>query len=230
MPFNINTFAPADFAIMKPMKKRILLIGVLGLAAFTAARAESHKIEEPKYRVVEDHDHIQISEYDPMVIAEVEISGSEQNALEKGFRILAAYIFGKNKAPEGAPEKIAMTAPVSAQARPSKIAMTAPVTAQSSGSVWKVRFTMPADRNLKNLPKPEDERIELIAIPPRKVAVIRFSGLGSESTMAKKTKELRNFLERFHFKTEGEPVYAYYNPPWTLPFLRRNEVQITVIN
>jgi hypothetical protein len=59
---------------------------------------------------------------------------------------------------------------------------------------------------------------------------MRVAGFGSEETMNRKAKELRDFLDRFHFKSEGEPVYAYYNPPWTLPFLRRNEVQIAVIN
>jgi SOUL heme-binding protein len=222
-----------DFAIIEPMKKRVLLLGILGLAALMAARAEAaSKVEEPKFKIVEDHDHIQIREYDPMVIAEVELSGTEQSVLDKGFRILAGYIFGRNLPASGRREKIAMTSPVSAQskAKGDKIPMTAPVTTQSSGSVWKVRFTMPAGRTLKNLPKPEDDRIELIEVPPKRVAVIRFAGFGSEETMNRKAKELRDFLDRFHFKTEGEPVYAYYNPPWTLPFLRRNEVQIAVIN
>jgi len=215
------------------MKKRVILLGILGLAALLAARADaSSKVEEPKFKVLEDHDHIQIREYEPMVLAEVELTGSERDVLERGFRILAGYIFGKNVPASGRPEKIAMTAPVSAQskAKGDKIPMTAPVTAQSTGSVWKVSFTMPAGRSLKNLPKPEDDRISLIELPPKRVAVIRFAGFGSEETMDRKTKELREFLDRFHFKTEGEPVYAYYNPPWTLPFLRRNEVQITVIN
>lgn len=211
------------------MKKRVILFGALGIVALLASQADAaKKVDEPKFKVVEDHGPIQIREYEPMVIAEVELSGSAHEVLDRGFRILADYIFGKNE-PRSRYED-ALDSPVRAQLKGDKIPMTAPVTAQSTGSVWKISFIMPPGRSLKNLPRPTDERIELIEIPARRVAALRFSGLGAEDTMGKKTKELRDFLDRFHFKTEGEPVYAYFNPPWVLPFLRRNEVQITVTN
>ncbi|MDP3510304.1 MAG: heme-binding protein [Candidatus Melainabacteria bacterium] len=210
------------------MKKRLIFLGLIGaaVAAGIAQNEAVSKTEQPKFHVLESHGPIEIRQYDPTVVAEVEIAGDQKEALEAGFRVLAGYIFGKNQSNQTyTTQKIAMTAPVSQQ-KSEKIAMTAPVTAEAHGSIWKIRFTMPAQYSLATLPKPKDERIHLMEVAGETVAAIRFSGLASQKDMEKKAEELETFLIKNNKKSLGEPVHAYYNPPWTLPFLRRNEVLI----
>jgi len=208
------------------MKKRLLFFGLIGAAA-VAALAQNEaasRVEQPKYSVLERFNLIEVRQYEPTVVAEVEIAGDQTTALEAGFRLLAGYIFGKNQSNQTlSSQKIAMTAPVSA-VRSEKIPMTAPVTAEASGSVWKIRFTMPSQYSLATLPRPKDERIKLVELPGERISAIRFSGLASPKDMEKKAEELETFLIKHNMKYVGEPIFAYYNPPWTLPFLRRNEV------
>jgi len=208
------------------MKKRLLFFGLVGAAA-VAALAQNEaasRVEQPKYSVVESFGSIELRQYEPTIVAEVEIAGDQQTALEAGFRVLAGYIFGKNQANQTYKSaKIAMTSPVS-QTRSEKIPMTSPVTAEASGSVWKIRFTMPSQYSLPTLPQPKDDRIKLFEVPGERIAAIRFSGVATAKDMEKKAEELETFLIKHNMKSSGEAVYAYYNPPWTLPFLRRNEV------
>ncbi|CAN5582892.1 heme-binding protein [soil metagenome] len=210
------------------MKKRLLFFGLVGaaVAAGIAQNEAVSKAEQPKYDVLESHEDIEIRQYDPTVVAEVEIAGTQKEALEQGFRVLAGYIFGKNQSNQTfSTQKIAMTAPVSQQ-KSEKIAMTAPVTAEAHGSIWKIRFTMPSQYSLATLPQPKDERIQLLEVPGELVAALRFSGLANQHDMEKKADVLETFLIKNNKKSLGEPVHAFYNPPWTLPFLRRNEVLI----
>ncbi len=210
------------------MKKRLIFFGLIGAAA-VAALAQNEaasKVEQPKYSVLENYDQIELRQYEPTVVAEVEIAGDQKTALEAGFRVLAGYIFGKNQSNQTfTSAKISMTAPVS-QTKSEKIPMTAPVTAEASGSVWKIRFTMPSQYSLPTLPKPKDDRIKLFEVPGERIAAIRFSGVATPKDMEKKAEELETFLIKHNMKSMGEAVFAYYNPPWTLPFLRRNEVLI----
>ena len=117
-----------------------------------------------------------------------------------------------------------MTSPVTAQ--PEKIPMTSPVTASKESATLVVRFFMPPSYTLATLPEPDDERIKLIELPEQKYAAIRFSGGWNESNFDKHEKCLLERLSKENIKTAGTPVKAYYNPPFTLPFLRRNEVLV----
>jgi hypothetical protein len=179
------------------------------------------RVEQPDFKVTATDGSIELREYGPMIAAEAEVQGERKAAIQEGFRLIAAYIFGANK-PNA---KIAMTAPVQQQSS-QKIAMTAPVTQQTDGNTWTVRFIMPSSWSLETLPTPNDTRVTLKPVPAKRMAVIRFSGTANDTIIRSKTDELRKYALEHKLSTVGEPTLAFYNPPWTLPFLRRNEVML----
>ena len=210
---------------MSKTLRRILFafIGVAVLASIAAAAAGPvmSRVEQPEYKVAGPKGSIEIREYGAMIAAEAEVKGERKTAINEGFRLIAAYIFGANK-PNA---KIAMTAPVQQQSA-QKIAMTAPVTQQSGGDSWTVRFIMPNNWTLATLPAPNDARVRLKLVPAKRMLAIQFSGIASDGLIQAKTNELRKYASDQKLTTAGEPLLAFYNPPWTLPFLRRNEVML----
>ena len=179
--------------------------------------------EQPGYQVLSSFGHMEIRQYAPMMIAEVAVRGERKKAMKDGFRLLADYIFGNNTMQSA----IAMTVPVQQQVN-QKIAMTAPVQQQSSGNLWKVSFFIPAEYRLETVPKPNDPSIKLRSLPAKRVIVIQFSGYHSDSTIAKYEKQLVRYMKENQMQALGAPKYAFYNPPWTLPFLRRNEIMLEI--
>ena len=106
--------------------------------------------------------------------------------------------------------------------------MTAPVTQQSDGETWHVRFVMPANYTMETLPKPKNPAVKIKEIAAKRFAVIRFSGWAADESLKRRTEELDAFIKSKNLKPLSVPNYAYYNPPWTLPFFRRNEVMIEI--
>lgn len=187
------------------------------------------KTPEPSWKSVRKDGNIEIRAYDPMVVAEVTTTGERYKAINEGFRILAGYIFGGNSGQQS----IEMTAPVTQQpdiSKGQKIAMTAPVTQEvgNNQNEWKVRFVMPAEYTLSSLPKPNDNRIKFIEIPAYKAAVIRFSGFNTDNNLMSHKAELMTWIRDNKINADSEPVYAFYNPPWTPPFMKRNEVMVKI--
>jgi len=180
-------------------------------------------VEQPAYTVVRSFEDVEVRDYPPMIVAEVEVSGERKEAINAGFRQIADYIFGNNSPAR----KIPMTAPVTQQAG-EKVAMTAPVSQQAAGGIWKVRFVMPSGYTLETLPTPNNAAVKLIAVPAERFAAIRFSGLAGGETIARYKQRLFDRLAEQALKSEGEAVMAFYNPPWTLPFLRRNEILVKI--
>ena len=201
-----------------------IIAGVVVLAVALWGPVVSN-VEQAKYMVVQKQGNIEIRDYAPMIVAEAQVSGEREKAISQGFRIIADYIFGNNISTQ----KVAMTAPVTQQ-QSEKIAMTAPVTQQGEGNSWKVRFVMPANQTMATLPKPNNEAVKLEEIPGKRFAVIRFSGLAGSESLKTHTDELNNFLHAKSLSVVSVPTYAFYNPPWTLPFFRRNEVMIELAN
>lgn len=201
------------------------LLGVLAVFLLGAALWGPivSNVERPKYKVIESSNNIEIRDYAPMIVAEAEVSGDRREAINKGFRIIADYIFGNNTAAQ----KVPMSAPVTQQ-QSEKIAMTAPVTQQEDGENWRVRFVMPSSYTMDTLPKPNNPAVKLKEIPTKRFAVIRFSGMGGEDSLRRHTNELNEFISAKNLSPLSPPTYAFYNPPWTLPFLRRNEVIVEV--
>lgn len=185
--------------------------------------------EEPKYNVIETSGDYELRTYAPMVVAETLVEGSLDDASSAGFKRIADYIFGNNTSRIGGSEKISMTAPVTMapKAKSEKISMTAPVTMQQKEGQWRMYFVMPSQYSLDTLPTPNNPAVKLRELPANRVAVIRFSGLAGEEKTAKKTAELLDWLKTKQITPLGEPELARYNPPWTLPFFRRNEVLVS---
>lgn len=207
------------------MSKRTMWLATVGIAALGVAvwGPIVSNVEQAKYTVVESHGNIEIRDYAPQIVAEVEVSGDRKTAINAGFRIIADYIFGNNTAAQ----KVAMTAPVT-QAESAKIAMTAPVTQQGEGSAWRVRFVMPGNYTMDTLPKPNNDAVTLKEIAAKRFAAIRFSGTAAEQNLKEHTDALSAFIQARNLSAQSVPVYAFFNPPWTLPFLRRNEVMVEI--
>jgi hypothetical protein len=185
-------------------------------------------IEEPKFTLLEKEQSFELRAYEPKLIAEVLVDGDMSEASSKGFKLIADFIFGNNTAQSGKSEKISMTAPVAVKALAEKISMTAPVGLQQSNQGWRVYFVMPSQYTLQTLPIPNNPQVSIKLMPGQKFAVVRFSGLVSEEKMTIKQAELYQWLERKNLKALSNPELARYNPPWTLPFLRRNELMVAV--
>ncbi len=181
--------------------------------------------EDIAFTVLTKDAEFEVRDYPAFIVAEVNVTGSRDEASTEGFKLLADYIFGGNTRRQS----IAMTAPVvQKRAAGEKIAMTAPVTQSGSDGAWTVRFTMPSTYTLDTLPSPNDPRVHLIPVPPQRYAVVRFSGLAKPADVERKTDALKAFLERQKLSSDGDASLARYDPPWTLWFMRRNEVWIAV--
>lgn len=183
-------------------------------------------IEEPGFDLLEKTEPYELRAYKPRIVAETIIPGSLKNASSAGFKRIADYIFGNNASRSGESQKISMTAPVSMVPKSEKISMTAPVNMEQSEGQWRMQFFMPSQYTMDNLPKPNNPAVTLRTLPASTFAVLRFSGLAGEEKTADKTADLLAWLKDRGIEPTGEPMLARYNPPWTLPFLRRNEVMV----
>ena len=163
-------------------------------------------IEEPLYQVEKawEAEQIEIRAYAPRIMA---VTGMNEDS-DSGFRVLAGYIFGGN-------------------AEEQKIAMTAPVQQTMAGEK-EMAFMMPAEYALKDLPQPEDQRVSFREAPAYTAAVIQFSGWASAEKADENWQQLQRFLIAEGIDITGEPTLNQYNPPWTLPFMRRNEIIVPV--
>lgn len=178
--------------------------------------------EEPFYLSEDRIGDVEIRRYGPRIAAQTRVSGDGDDARSAGFRRLAGYIFGGNH--RGA--KIAMTAPVSQQGE--KIAMTAPVAQSTSKDNGEsvIRFYMPSKWSMDTLPEPDDPTVTVVQVPAERFAVLQFSGDRGPTTVTQKSAELLKALHGSQFHPDGAPVAWFYDPPWTLPFRRRNEVAV----
>lgn len=178
-----------------------------GLGSLVGVRAGT---EEPRHDIAERIHGLEIRRYAPRIAAETTVTGDEENARSTGFRRLAGYIFGSNTGKA----KISMTAPVCQARRP--------------GNSWVVRFYMPSQWTMSTLPTPENEKVELVEVPAETIAALRFTGNRGRAAVAARAAELLRDLEDTAWVAIGEPVAWFYDPPWTIPFLRRNEVAVPV--
>ncbi len=211
--------------------RRVLLFALLALTAIPAAfyTESAMATETPKYTVLKEDGDFELRRYEPRIVAEVSVDGDLDSASGKGFRILADYIFGNNRvAPNAsvtvAPEastKIAMTAPVSLE----PISQTKALTGARE---WRVEFTMPSEYTLATLPKPNNPSIRIREIPAKTYAAVRYSGMNTESRINEENQRLVEWVKRDGLVANGLPELARYNPPWTLPMFKRNEILIPV--
>ena len=196
-----------------------------GLALFACSAVGVRDTEEPKYRVLATQGQVEIREYGPRIAAETVVEADEMNARSAGFRRIAGYIFGDNRTRQ----KIAMTAPVAQDAPGQKISMTAPVSQdRTAEGGFRIRFFMPAGYTLDTLPVPDNPLVTLAEVPPQTMAVLRFAGSTAPETIAARTQDLLAALQTGAWQPSAPPVVWFYDPPWTIPALRRNEVAVQV--
>jgi len=179
--------------------------GVLAAIVLSVSTSMARATEEPRYEVVREYGGFEVRDYSPFVVAQVVVPGPAEAAGNRGFRVLANYIFGGN---DGA----------------QKISMTAPVIQTATGDAYVVQFTMPRPYSLETLPAPLDPRVEFRKIPGGRFAVVRYSGSWSEDNYTAHLEQLERDVRSAGLRTTGAPIYARYNAPYVPSFMRRNEI------
>ena len=204
------------------MKKFILVLTSLFLAGCSVVGIRS--ASEPKYQILVDSDKIEIRQYPPMVVAQTVVNTDYKDSSSQGFNRLAGYIFGNNKNEQ----KMSMTAPVFQEQEFAIMDMMVPVMQQKTQKVWLMAFVLPQNYTVSSAPTPLDSAVLIKEIPSKKVAVIKYSGSLSEHGIEEKSEELKHWLFKKGYKPISTSRSAAYDPPWTLTFLRRNEVHIDI--
>ena len=196
--------------IMKKQMRDLILLCLFILPLGACGMFETY--EEPRFNVIKKDNAIELRSYEPFLQAEVTVSAPERDdAANEGFRALAGYIFFFF-----APKE--------------KMAMTVPVIQKKIQNGWTVHFVMPLSRTLQDLPKPDNAKVTLVQQPAKKMIAITFSGTSSKENLGKHEAALRSYVTQQKIKIKGEPVYAFYNSPFSLPFMRRNEIMFETVN
>ena len=162
-------------------------------------------IEEPSYETIATVDDVEIRHYAPMIQAVTPLSADS----DSGFSRLAGYIFRGNDNDQS-------------------IAMTAPVQQTVGAAAAEMAFMMPSRYSFDSLPTPDDDRVQLKQVAARTVAVIGFSGWATRDRVRRYTEQLTATLQEHAIEAYGSVLLNQYNPPWTVPFRRRNEVLLEV--
>lgn len=189
--------------------------------------------EETPYTVITQDKNIEIRRYASVMAVETYVAENDfQEATNVAFRRLFNYISGDNIATN----EISMTAPVIAEPKSpenkQEIAMTSPVIATQRGSKesgWTLKFVLPQTFTANSAPSPTDPLVKLVELPEKTVAAIRYTGLWDNERFETNSEILNNWLLNNAYSSVSAPCYAGYDPPWALPFLRRNEVLIDVL-
>jgi hypothetical protein len=193
-------------------------VGVFGIRLY----------EEPRYAVIESvPGAVEVRRYEARLAAEATLAGTGgTEGADRAFRLLFDYITGANR---GGGEKIAMTVPVEVTRRGETVAMTVPVETAAAAQGTRMRFFLPSGFTPDTAPQPTDPRIRLVEVPGEIVAVLRFSGAPDEAEISRRRAALLAALEGSRWRAASEPVMLFYDAPFTLPFLRRNEAAVTVV-
>jgi hypothetical protein len=186
--------------------------------------------EEPHYNVLVSEAPFELRHYAPTLIAQTVVDGDMDAASNKGFRLIADFIFGNNLAAGSEQaEKIAMTAPVTIEPQLAR------ATAGQSGDTsvagakqWRIHFVMPSQYTSVNIPKPNNNAVSLHELPSKYFVVHRYSGFNSMARVQEKTNEALAWAKQQSLKVVGTPQLSRYDPPWTLPMFRRNEIMVEV--
>ncbi|UCG56794.1 MAG: heme-binding protein [Phycisphaerales bacterium] len=181
-------------------------------------------IEKAKYEVIETEGKFELRQYQPQIVAETIVEADFDEAGNMAFRRLFNYISGENRRKES----IAMTAPVNQKASSEKIPMTAPVSQREYEGKYSVSFLMPSKYTMENLPEPLDPNVRLRDIPARRIAAVRYSGSWSRRRYEAKRALLEEWIRKKGLRITGKDIFARYDPPFQVWFLRRNEVLLPV--
>lgn len=170
------------------------------------ATEERHGAKTLPYEIIESFDDIEIRKYEPFFIVSVE---TEKMIGSEGFRRLFNYISGDNK--EG-----------------KEIPMTAPVLNRISEKASSMAFVMPEEFSKDNIPQPLKEELIIKEMPAGYYAVLSFKGFNNESKIKLKIEALKYLLEKHNLKEQSDFYLARFDPPFTLPPLRKNEILVKI--
>ena len=213
------------FRKMSVMNKiKLMLYSLLAIWPLLCCSCVTVGIEKAKYEVIDKEGKFEVRQYKPQIVAETVVDADFDEAGNMAFRRLFNYISGENRKKES----IAMTAPVNQKSSSEKIAMTAPVNQQQSEGNYIVSFLMPSKYTMETLPEPLNSSVRLRQVPARKVAAIRYSGSWSRKRYEQKKIFLEEFIRNKGLRIIGQDIFARYDPPFQIWFLRRNEVLFEV--
>lgn len=184
-------------------------------------------LEQPPYKVVASLSiDIEVRQYADRLAVEATVTADDADgARNAAFRLLFDYISGAN---QGNAE-IAMTVPVETTSAFQRIEMTTPVESQlGEAGAMTVRFFLPRRFTPESAPKPADDRLRLVLIPEQRLAVLTFSGSRDQQKVSERVEQLRATLKARDLNPGISARAFFYDPPWTLPWFRRNEVAIDV--
>lgn len=192
----------------------VTIIAILFAIYIIGYTISMHNTQTAPYKTLSRKGPLSVRHYDELLIASTDAVGDRQAASTHAFRRLAGFIFGKNSTPT--------------HHVPTKIAMTTPVFQQQGPQSWRMDFVMPANFTRATLPVPLEKNVQIRTIPATTYLVRRFRGRLETANLMVEKEKLLNFVKKHHVTTTGNPIFAFYNPPWTLPFMRRNEVMIAI--
>lgn len=200
----------------------VLVLGACGVFGGPSA-------PEPAYEVLRDEPPFEIRVYPALAVAITPMGAGIGEGTGGAFQRLFGYISGDNRTER----EVAMTAPVIQQPekdeKGKKIEMTAPVLQQPDGEgEWRMLFVLPADMTAETAPVPAEESVRIDTLPARRVATIRFSGFLRDSNVVEARERLLHWMQAEGLSPAGPAEVAGYDPPWTLPWFRRNEILIPV--
>ncbi len=219
---------------MKTVYTKTIVLLVLSIALQGCSLFGLHSVEQAQYEVLLQEDDYELRRYAPLAMAVTSAQADNfDEANSETFNRLFDYISGDNTRKE----EISMTAPVlSAKSHADQgqdIAMTSPVFASTSpdpNGEWQLAFVLPAQYSAANAPAPTHPKVTIIDQSERLVAVVTFTGFWSQERFGEETANLKAWLSQQPYEVRGAFTFAGYDPPWTLPFLRRNEVLVEVEN
>lgn len=186
------------------------IAGAFSLAKLATLRWQLKRyfVDEPDYVTLRRIGELEIRRYPAHLEAHTRLTVPDfEIAMRQGFRRLFRYITGRNTATQ-------------------RIAMTTPVLIKPRATTHTVAFVMPPGRTLLTLPRPSDDQVHLVHVPARRIAAIRFHGRYTDEALLEHSRQLHDLVEAAGLETRGQPMFAGFDPPWTLPWLRRTEMWI----
>jgi transposase len=211
---------------LNPFLRSLGVVLMINLILSACSVVGVRALEEPAYQTQLQEGNFEIREYASYLVAEVFMEGEDfDEASGDGFRILADYIFGNNLSRSSAVQMAGK-----AEAASENIAMTAPVQMDQGEQPdqWRMAFSLPSKWNLETAPVPNDQRVKLREVLQERMVVLQFNGRMGAHDLEEKELELRQWATKQGITVVGSVRTARYDPPWTLPFLRKNEVQLEV--
>ena len=200
---------------MSVFRIAVALIGATLIGACSVVGGKA--APEPTFQVVTAAEPFEVREYPSLVLVKTSMDDGSNDA----FGRLFDYISGNN----GGDRKIAMTAPVLQSDKGLQISMTAPVLRSDDR---QMAFILTEEFTAETAPLPNDPLVQLDVVPARKVAVISFGGRSNDGLYAENLRKLQDWISTQGLTPTGPSELAQYNPPWTIPALRRNEVLIPI--